>query len=111
MEPIASCTTPMLSKMEATLNATQPEMLAICHAIGTAVATAPTPISPRVHSDTPTAAVDVTRAAFSAASAKPFSVTSRICRRNASVSASTPSRAWASSSRARAKSFTVCTLV
>ena len=93
MEPIASCTTPMLSKIEVTLNATQPEMLAICHAIGSAVATAPRPISPRVHSHTATAAVAVIMAAFSVASAKPFSVTSRICRRNASVSASTPWRA------------------
>jgi hypothetical protein len=57
------------------------------------------------------AAVPVIMAAFSVASAKPFSVTRRICRRNASVSASTPSRANSSSSLARAKSFTVWTLV
>jgi hypothetical protein len=101
----------MLSKIEATLKATQPEMLAICQAMGSAVATVPMPISPRVHSQTAVAAVAVIMDAFSVPSAKPFSVTSRICRRNASVSATTPSRAKASSSRARAKSFTVWTLV
>ena len=111
MEFMLSCTTPRFSKIEVTLKATQPEMLAICQAIGSAVATAATSIAPSVQSQTATAAMAVIIAAFSVASAKPLKVTRRICRWKAAVRASSPSRMKASSSRARANSFTVWILV
>ncbi len=45
-----SCTTPTFSKIVVTLSPTQPAMLAICQASGSAIATVPTPIPPDRHS-------------------------------------------------------------
>ena len=75
-----------------TLKATQPEMLAICQAIGSAVATAASAdLGPGSRARWPVAAVPVSIAAFSSRrAAKPFSVTSRICRRKAAFSAEHP---------------------
>ncbi len=50
MERMPSCTTPMFSKIIVTLSPTQPAMLEICQASGSAIATVPTPISPCCHS-------------------------------------------------------------
>ena len=44
-----SCTVPMFSKIEVTLRATQPAMLVICQASGSAIATAPTAMRPLLH--------------------------------------------------------------
>jgi hypothetical protein len=111
MEPIASCTTPMFSKMPATLKATQPEMLAICQAIGSALATIASGISPFDQSQMASAAVLTSITAFSEDSSSPFSVTSRVCRPKSRFSVSSASRTKASSCSARAKSFTVMMLV
>ena len=97
--------------MAVTLKATQPEILAICQAMGSAVATAARPIWPWIQSQMPVAAVAVIIEAFSRPRVKPFTVTSRICRRKAAFSACTPSRTKASSCEARANSFTVWILV
>ena len=111
MEAMPSCTTPIFSKIEETLKATQPEMFTICQAMGSAVATTPSPISPRVQSQIDSAAIPVISSAFSEDSNSPFSVTMRVWRWKRSVSWFSPSPTKSSSSRARAKSFTVRMLV
>ncbi len=80
-----SWTVPTFSKIEVTFCATQPAMLEICQASGSAVASPPTPIRPAVHSHTPIAPVPTSKAALSTESVMPNSVMRRNCMRNASV--------------------------
>ncbi len=72
-----SCTTPIFSKMAVTCQATQPEMLMICQASGSAIATVPTVTCPRVHSTKASAPVLVTMRAFSNDRQRPNRVLSR----------------------------------
>ncbi len=102
-----SCTVPTFSKIEVTFCATQPAILAICQAMGMAMATVPTGTRPCTQSSTATAPVLVTSRAFVIACTMNQVVMRRSWWRKASVCSSTPSRMKASSCRARAKSFTV----
>ena len=52
-----SCTVPMFSNTAVTLRATQPAMLVICQASGSAIATAPTAMRPALHCQIATLAV------------------------------------------------------
>jgi hypothetical protein len=106
-----SCTVPTFSKIEVTFCATQPAMLAICQAMGMAIATVPTGTRPCTHSSTATAPVLVTSSAFVIACTMNQVVINRSWRWKALVWSSTPSRMKSSSWRARAKSFTVRILV
>ena len=57
--------TPTFSKIEVICQATQPAMLTICQASGSAIATVPTSTFPRVHNTSASAPVPVTIAALS----------------------------------------------
>ena len=87
-----SCTTPTFSKMLVTCQATQPDMLTICQDIGSAIATVPTSIWPRVHSTSASAPVLVTIMALSDDSVSPNSVLSRSEAWNMPVCSSIASR-------------------
>ncbi len=93
--------------MPVTFCATQPAICVICHASGSAIATAPMSIVPRVHSQIAAVAVAVTMVAFITVSVSVNAVVSRSWRMNVPVCWSTASRTCASSSRAVANSFTV----
>ena len=73
-----SCTTPMFSKMLETSHDTQPAMLAICQASGSAVATSAGLAAPS-HSATPMAAVPTISAEFRQASVNMKRVVIRMC--------------------------------
>ncbi len=106
-----SCTTPMFSKMPLTSHDTQPAMLAICHASGSAVATAAALACPASHSHTPSAAVPTTRAAFMQVSVAMKRVVMRMWAAMRPRCSTIASRTYESSSAARANSFTVGKLV
>jgi hypothetical protein len=106
-----SCTTPMFSKMPVTSQLTQPATLAIVQASGSAVATVPASIWPWPHSVMPMPAVLTSSSAFRAESVVMKRVMSRMWARMAPVWSSMTSRTYRSSSRVRAKSFTVRMLV
>ena len=59
-----SCTMPIFSKIEVTLRATQPAILVICQASGSAIATAPTGMRPPLHSQIASDAVPTISDAF-----------------------------------------------
>ena len=101
----------MFSKMPVTSQLTQPATLAICHASGSAVATMPAVARSRLHSTMPMPAVPTSSIAFMVASMPMNLVMSRMCAAMACACSSIISRTYASSSRARAKSFTVRMLV
>ncbi len=107
IERIPSCTVPMFSNVEVTFWATQPARAVICHAIGKAIATVPTAMRPSLQSHTATAPVPTISTAFNSVCVTAKPVISRNWRRKAAVCSSTASRTNASSSRARANSFTV----
>ena len=106
-----SCTTPTFSKIPVTSQLTQPATLAICQASGSAVATTPAVTCPCPQSVMPIPAVLTSSSAFIVASTAMKRVMRRMCAAIAPVWSSTTSRTYASSSRARAKSFTVRMLV
>ena len=64
IERMPSCTTPMFSKIMVTLSPTQPAMLEICQASGSAMATMPTLISPICQSHSAVQPVATMRAAL-----------------------------------------------
>ena len=101
----------MFSNMPLTSHDTQPAMLAICHARGSAVATAAALAWPASHSHTPSAAVPTTRAAFMQVSVAMKRVVMRMCAAMRSRCSTMASRTYESSSAARANSFTVGKLV
>ena len=107
MDFIPSWTTPTFSKIPVMLNATQPDMLAICQASGRAMATVPTGAPYDAHSHTATAPMLTTRLAFINESVSEKAVIRRCDRRNNAVCSSTVERMKSSSSRGRANSFTV----
>ena len=111
IERMPSCTTPTFSKMPVMFCATQPAMLEICQASGSAVATVPIGTRPARQARIASVPVAVTISAFITASVTLHRVTRRSWRRNAAVCSSTASRTKASSSRERANSFTVRMLV
>jgi hypothetical protein len=78
--------------MPVTCQATQPEMLTICQASGSAIATVPTETCPRVHNNSASAPVPVTIRALSDDNASPSSVLSRSDAWNLPVCSSTASR-------------------
>ncbi len=69
--------TPTFSKIDVICQATQPAMLTICQASGSAIATVPTSTFPRVHKMSASAPVPVTISALSEDRQKPNSVLSR----------------------------------
>ncbi len=101
----------MFSKMPVTSQLTQPATLAICHASGSAVATTPALTCPCAHRVMPMPAVATSSSAFIVDSVAMNLVMSRMCAAIAFACSSITSRTYASSSRARAKSFTVRMLV
>ena len=111
MERMPSCTTPTFSKMPVMFCATQPAMLEICQASGSAVATVASGTRPARQARMATAPTPTTIAALISASARLHRVISRSWRWKVSVCSSTASRTKASSSRARANSLTVRMLV
>jgi hypothetical protein len=68
---------PIFSKIDVICQATQPAMLTICQASGSAIATVPTSTLPCVHNTSASAPVPVTIVALSADRQKPNSVLSR----------------------------------
>ena len=76
-----SCTTPTFSKIAVTFCATQPAMLEICQASGSAIATVPTPTRPEDQSRTATVPVPTTMQAFIAARMQTKAVSIRSWRR------------------------------
>ena len=106
-----SCTTPTFSKIAVTFWATQPAILAICQVSGSAMATTPTGICPLVQSQTAATPVPTTMEALSRVKVRLNRVISRSWRRKVTVCSSTAARTNSSSSRGRAKSFTVRMLV
>ncbi len=111
IERMPSCTTPTFSKMPVMFCATQPAMLEICHASGSAVATVPTGTRPARQASIASSPVPTTMVAFIKASVTLHSVISRNWRWNAPVCWSMASRTKASSSVERANSLTVRMLV
>ena len=69
--------TPMFSKIEVICQATQPAMLTICQASGSAIATVPTSTLPWLHSTSASAPVPVTIMALSVDRHSPNTVLSR----------------------------------
>ncbi|MNC91047.1 hypothetical protein D3C83_72350 [compost metagenome] len=82
----------MFSKIPVASQLTQPAMLEICHASGSAVATTPAPMVPSAHSQMPIAAVPVSSIAFITASANMNFEMSCMCAASAPWCSSTISR-------------------
>ena len=101
----------MFSKMPVTSQLTQPATLAICQAIGNAVATSPALTWPTLHNTMPMLAVLTSSSAFSVDSVAMKRVVSRMWAAIAAVCWTITSRTYSSSSRARANSLTVRMLV
>ena len=93
--------------MPVTSQLTQPATLAICQASGSAVATTPALTSPCPQSVMPMPAVPTSSSAFIVERMAMNRVMSRMWAASAPVCSSIASRTYASSSRARANSFTV----
>ena len=107
MLSMPSCTTPTFSKMPATSHDTQPAVLVICQASGSAMANTPTSSRWACHSHRPTAAVATSNSAFISHSVQMNRVTIRMWPAIEPWCAVITSRTCWSSSLGRANSFTV----